>query len=131
MRTENLRQFVMGEQLAEIRAALSIGTFGASSDNALAKTVDWLHKTELVWGPKNRGPWKIVVVLYLTKLGWVHRHSNDCLHGFLGVVPPAESEVTFYAENRRAKPLAQHSTPGPPQNQRLFKEEAKKCFGFF
>ncbi|WP_235201571.1 IS3 family transposase [Microbacterium sp. CH12i] len=86
-----------GERLAEIGATPSIGTVGDSYDNALAETVNGYYKTELVRGPARPGPWKTVEDLELATLGWVHWHNTQRLHGYLGDVPPAEFEQTFYA----------------------------------
>jgi len=33
----------------------------------------------------------------------VHWHNTERLHGYLGDVPPAEFEATFYAEYNRSK----------------------------
>jgi len=87
-----------GERLAEIGATPSIGTVGDSYDNALAETVNGYYKTELVRGPARPGPWKAVEDLELATLGWVHWHNTQRLHGYLGDVPPAEFEQTFYAD---------------------------------
>ena len=87
-----------GERLAEIGATPSIGTVGDSYDNALAETVNGYYKTELVRGPARPGPWKTVEDLELATLGWVHWHNTQRLHGYLGDIPPAEFETTFYAE---------------------------------
>ncbi|WP_282838267.1 IS3 family transposase, partial [Microbacterium flavum] len=86
-----------GERLAEIGATPSIGTVGDSFDNALAETVNGYYKTELVRGPARPGPWRTVEDLELATLGWVHWHNTERLHGYLGDVPPAEFEETFYA----------------------------------
>ena len=86
-----------GERLAEIGATPSIGTVGDSYDNALAETVNGYYKAELVRGPARPGPWKSVEDLELATLGWVHWHNTERLHGYLGDVPPAEFENTFYA----------------------------------
>jgi putative transposase len=101
-----------GERLAEIGAVPSIGTVGDSFDNALAETVNGYCKVELVRGPENPGPWKTVEELELATLGWVHWHNQERLHGFIGDVPPAEFEETFYAENRQADALAENATLG-------------------
>ncbi|MBM7470644.1 transposase InsO family protein [Subtercola frigoramans] len=87
-----------GERLAEIGATPSIGTVGDSYDNALAETVNGYYKAELVRGPTRSQPWKTVEDLELATLGWVHWHNNQRLHGYLGDIPPAEYEHTFYAE---------------------------------
>lgn len=101
-----------GERLAEIGAVPSIGTVGDSFDNALAETVNGYYKAELVRGPEHPGPWKSVEELELATLGWVHWHNQERLHGFIGDVPPAEFEATFYAENRQTKALAENTTLG-------------------
>ncbi len=86
-----------GERLAEIGATPSIGTVGDSYDKALAETVNGYYKAELVRGPARSGPWKTVEDLELATLGWVHWHNTQRLHGYLGDVPPAEFETSFYA----------------------------------
>ena len=90
-----------GERLAEIGAVPSIGTVGDSFDNALAETVNGYYKAELIRGPARDGrPWKTVEDVELATLGLVHWHNHTRLHGYLGDVPPAEFEETFYATNR-------------------------------
>jgi len=86
-----------GERLAEIGATPSIGTVGDSYDNALAETVNGYYKAEHVRGPARPGPWRTVEDLELATLGWVSWHNTQRLHGYLGDVPPAEFEDTFYA----------------------------------
>ncbi len=94
-----------GERLAEIGAVASIGTVGDSYDNALAETVNGYYKAELVRGPAHSGPWKTIEQLELATLTWVHWHNTARLHGYLGDVPPAEFEATFYAGTNRPKEL--------------------------
>jgi transposase InsO family protein len=101
-----------GERLAEIGAVPSIGTVGDSFDNALAETVNGYYKAELVRGPDHPGPWKTIEELELATLGWVHWHTQDRLHGFIGDVPPAEFEEAFYAEQRQEDVLAENTTLG-------------------
>lgn len=96
-----------GERLADIGAVPSIGTVGDSYDNALAETVNGLYKTELVYGPARGGPWKTVEDLVLATLGWVHWHNTSRLHGYLGDLPPAEFEATFYAGHRSGQALVE------------------------
>jgi len=83
-----------GERLAEIGAVPSIGSVGDSYDNALAETVNGLYKAELIYGP-DQGPWRTVEAVELATLGWVHWYNHDRLHGFLGDIPPAESEASY------------------------------------
>ena len=101
-----------GERLAEIGAVPSIGSVGDSFDTALAETVNGYYKAELVRRPEHPGPWKTIEELDLATLGWVHWHNNERLHGFIGDVPPAEFEETFYAETRQAQVLAENITLG-------------------
>jgi len=94
-----------GERLAEIGAVPSIGTIGDSYDNALAETVNGYFKAELIRGPARSAPWKTVDDVELATLSWVHWHNTSRLHGYLGDVPPAEFEQTFYAAKRTDQPL--------------------------
>lgn len=71
---------------------------GFGKINALAETVNGYYKTELVRGPARPGPWRTVEDLELATLGWVHWHNTQRLHGYLGDIPPAEFEQTFYAD---------------------------------
>ena len=96
-----------GERLAEVGAVPSIGAVGDSYDNALAETVNGYYKAELVRGPARGGPWKTVEDLELATLGWVHWHNTERLHGYLGDVPPAEFEATFYAEKQTDQALVE------------------------
>jgi putative transposase len=96
-----------GERLAEIGATPSIGTIGDSFDNALAETVNGYYKTELIYGPARTGPWKTTEDVELATLSWVHWHNTTRLHGYLGDVPPAEFEATFYATTRTDQPLVE------------------------
>jgi len=75
-------------------------------DNALAETVNGYYKAELIRGPARTGPWKTVEEVELATLGWVHWHNTQRLHGYLGDLPPAEFEETFYANRHDDKALA-------------------------
>jgi putative transposase len=96
-----------GERLAELGAVPSIGTVGDSFDNALAETVNGYYKTELIYGPSRRGPWKTVEDVELATLGWVHWHNTSRLHGYLNDIPPAEFEAAFYDVQRTDQPLVE------------------------
>ena len=74
---------------------------------SLAETVNGLYKTELVYGPARGGLWKTVEDLELATLGWVHWHNTSRLHGYLGDLPPAEFEATFYAGQRSGQALVE------------------------
>ncbi len=95
-----------GERLAEIGAIPSIGTVGDAFDNALAETVNGYYKAELIRGPARTSPWKTVEDVELATLGWVHWHNTQRLHGYLGDLPPAEFEDSFYAARQGDKALA-------------------------
>ncbi|PFG32378.1 hypothetical protein ATL42_0203 [Sanguibacter antarcticus] len=57
------------------------------------------YKAELIQGAAcQRPPWKTAEDVELATLGWVHWHNHQCLHGYLGDVPPAEFEQAFYAD---------------------------------
>ena len=95
-----------GEGLAKIGAVPSIGSGGASYDNALAKTVNGYYKAEIVRGPARKGPWKTVERLELAAFTWVHWHDTERLHGYLSDVTPAEFEKAFYAGSTQRKKLS-------------------------
>ncbi len=76
-------------------------------NNALAETVNGYYKAELIYGPARTGPWKTVEDVELATLGWVHWHNTSRLHGYLGDIPPAEFEATFYATKRTDQPLVE------------------------
>jgi putative transposase len=96
-----------GERLAEIGAVPSIGSIGDSFDNALAETVNGYYKSELIYGPTRTSPWKTVEDVELATLAWVHWHNTSRLHGYLGDVPPAEFEATFYDSQRNDQTLVE------------------------
>jgi transposase InsO family protein len=91
-----------GERVAEFGAVPSIGSVGDSYDNALAEAVNSLYKSELIYGPNQRGPWKTVVDVELATLGWVHWHNTQRLHGYLGDIPPVEFEEAWHQSHSEA-----------------------------
>jgi len=90
--------------------------------------VNGYYKAELVRGPDHPGPWKSVEELELATLGWAHWHNQERLHGFIGDVPPAEFEETFYAEHRQAKALAEKHNSGVSIKPRAVHIVAAKYF---
>ena len=106
-----------GERLAEIGAVPSIGTVGDSYDNALAETVNGYYKAEIIYGPTHTGPWKTVDEVELATLGWVHWHNTTRLHSYLGDLPPAEFEATFYATERSDQHLVEINSRSLHQSQ--------------
>lgn len=85
-----------GERLAEAGAVTSVGSRGDSYDNALAEAVNSTYKTELVRNPV-QGPWRTVEQVELATLHWVHWHSTERLHGYLGDQSPDDYEAAYAA----------------------------------
>ena len=85
------------ERLAEIHALPSIGSIGDSYVNALAESVNGLHKTELI---RRQGPWRHAEHVELETPAWVDWFDNRRLHSELGHIPPAEFEADYYARTR-------------------------------
>ena len=85
------------ERIGELGAAPSVRTVGDSYDNALAETVNGLHKTEPARGPTG-GPRRSVGDVEPATLAWVHWHNTQRLHGHLDDIPPAEYEAAHAAQ---------------------------------
>jgi putative transposase len=83
------------ERLAENGVVNSVGSRGDSYDNAMAETINGLHKTELV---RNKGPRRGLEDLELATLEWVDWFNHRRLFGELGHVPPAEFETNHYLQ---------------------------------
>ena len=85
------------ERLAEAGAVASVGSRGDSYDNALAESFNGLYKTELI---RHRGPWRGLDDVEYATLDYVDWFNNRRLHGELGMVPPAEFEASYDAEQQ-------------------------------
>ena len=83
------------ERLADAGIEPSVGSVGDSYDNALAETINGLHKAELV---HRRGPWRSHNQLELATLEWVDWFNNRRLLEPIGNIPPAEAEARYYAQ---------------------------------
>ena len=83
------------ERLAEAGIEPSVGSRGDSYDNALAETINGLHKAELI---HRRGPWKTKESVELATLQWVHWFNHIRLLGSIGYIPPAEAEENYYRQ---------------------------------
>lgn len=83
------------ERLAEAGIAPSVGSRDNSYDNALAETINGLHKTELI---HRRGPWKFRESVELASLEWVSWFNDQRLMEPLGYIPPAEAEANYYRQ---------------------------------
>ena len=100
-----------GERLAAIGAAPSIGPVGDSFANALAKTVNGLHKTELVYGPARGGPWKTHDDLELAALGWAHWDNTSRLHSTSATCRPRSSKPRSKTPNGPTSTWSKSNSP--------------------
>jgi transposase InsO family protein len=82
------------ERLAEAGIEPSVGSVGDSYDNALAETINGLHKAEVI---HRRGPWRSFEALDYATLEWVDWFNNRGLLAPIGNIPPAEAEQRYYA----------------------------------
>jgi putative transposase len=80
------------ERLAEAGAVPSVGSRGDSYDNALAESFNGLYKTELI---RHVGPWRGLDDVEYATLEYVDWFNHRRLHGELGMITPAEFEVTY------------------------------------
>jgi hypothetical protein len=83
------------ERLAEAGIEPSVGSRGDSYDNALAETINGLHKTELI---HRRGPWKTKAAVELATLEWVSWFNTQRLLGSIGYIPPTDAEANYYRQ---------------------------------
>jgi len=81
------------ERLAEAGIEPSVGSVGDAFDNALAKTVIGLFKTELI---KPRGPWRTVEHVEISTVEYVDWFNHRRLFEVCGDIPPAELEQAHY-----------------------------------
>jgi transposase InsO family protein len=79
------------ERLAQAGIEPSVGRRGDSY--ALAETINWLYKTELI---HRRAPWKTKESLELATLEWLSWFNHNRLLETIGYVPPAEAEANYY-----------------------------------
>jgi transposase InsO family protein len=84
------------EPFAKAGIEPTVGSVGNPYDNALAKRIDGLYKTELV---PYQGPCRNMQDLEMATLGWVDRFNHRRMLGPIGNIPPAEAEENFYAQN--------------------------------
>jgi len=93
---QRYRREVHADDLAaEAGIAASVGSRGDSYDNALAESFQGLYKAELI---RHRGqPWSGLDVVEHATMDDVDWFNHRRLHRELGMVPPAEFEVNYYA----------------------------------
>jgi putative transposase len=82
------------QRLAEANLVPSVGSVGDSYDNALAKTINGLYKTEVIWRQRS---WPSASAVEMATLRWVDWYNNQRLFGPIGYIPPAEAEANYYA----------------------------------
>ena len=82
------------ERLAEAEIESSVGSVGDSYDNALAETINGLHKAEVI---HRRGPWRNFEAVEYATLEWVNWFNHRRLREPIGNIPPAEAEEQYYA----------------------------------
>jgi transposase InsO family protein len=82
------------ERLAEAGIEPSVGRVGDSYDNALAETINGLHKAEVT---HRRGPWKNLDAMEFATLEWVDWFNRRRILEPVGNIPPAEAEARYYA----------------------------------
>jgi len=89
---------VPGSPAAEAGIQPSVGAVGSSYDNALAETINGLHKTELI---KPRKPWRTIEELELATAEWADWFNHRRLYQYCGDIPPVDLEAAYYAQHRR------------------------------
>ncbi|WKB50738.1 IS3 family transposase [Eleftheria terrae] len=82
------------ERLAEAGIEPSVGSKGDSYDNALAETINGLHKAEVI----HRRSWKTREAVELATLEWVAWFNHHRLMAPLGYIPPAEAEANYHRQ---------------------------------
>ena len=87
------------ERLAEAEAVASVGSKGASYDNAMAEALNSLFTAECIRNPvmRPKGGWKSVVDLEVAVAEYVDWYNHQRLPGEIGLVPPAECEAGHWA----------------------------------
>ena len=81
------------ERLSDAGIEPSVGSVGDSYDNALAESINGLHKTELI---RRQGPWRHIEDVEFATLNWVDWFNHRRLLEPIGYVPPAELEKAYY-----------------------------------
>jgi len=82
------------EGLKEVGVEPSIGSGGDGYDNAPAETFNSRYKAEVT---HRRGQWRSFESVEFATLEWVDRFNSRRLLKPIGNIPPAETEVRYYA----------------------------------
>ena len=87
------------ERLAEAEAVASVGSKGASYDNAMAEALNSLFTAECIRNPvmRPKGGWKSVVDVEIAVAEYIDWYNYRRLHGEIGLVPPAEHKANHWA----------------------------------
>lgn len=80
--------------LAEAGIEPSVGSVGASYDNALAETINGLYRAEAI---HRRGPWGSFEAVEFATLEWVDWFNNRRLLEPIGNIPLPEAVQRYYA----------------------------------
>ena len=83
------------ERLSEVGIEPSVGSVGDSYKNALAETINGLHKAEAIC---HQGPWRGIEAVEFAPRKWVDRFNNRRLMTSIGNVPAAELETEYYGQ---------------------------------
>lgn len=82
------------ERLAEAGTEASVGSVGESYDYALAETINWLHKAEVI----HRQSWRTREAVEWATLKWMDWFNQQRLLGPIGNIPPSEAEANYYRQ---------------------------------
>ena len=96
----------------------SVGSVGDSYDNALAETVTWLYKVEVI---HRRGPWRSLEAVEYATLEWVDWFNNRRLLEPIGHVPPADRRRLLRGPGGTGSTRRLTQTNQPPRNPGQFK----------
>lgn len=91
------------EHLAEAGVQASVGSVGDSYDNAMAETVNALHKAELIYA---RPAWPSVTEVEFATMNWVHWWNHDHIHDSLNYRTPVEIENAYHQTHESSPALA-------------------------
>jgi transposase InsO family protein len=103
------------ERLADDVIEPSVGSFGDSYDNALAKTINGLFKAEVI---DRSGPWRSFGAVEYATLERVDCFTNRRLVKPIGNIPPMEAEANSSAA-LKTEPMAAYQPPANPARFRL------------
>jgi transposase InsO family protein len=83
------------DRLSDAGIAPSVGSRGDAYDNAMAKSLIGLFKTEVIRG---QGPWRHQEAVEFATLNWVDWFNTRRLLEPISYEPPAEFEARYYTQ---------------------------------